>query len=183
MSNANGSNRLYRNNGGRFVEVAATAGVSDGGRSLGCMFADFDNDGWPDLYVGNFGRNRIYRNNGDGTFTDETDGSGADDPNRAYGTSTIDYDADGRLDIFFSNSGQTSNLLHNRGPTRHWLNIALNGKQSNRNGIGARVIVTSGGRRRVQQLIAGSSMVSGGSELSFHFGLGPNTQAESVEVV
>jgi hypothetical protein len=182
MSNANGGNRLYRNDRGRFAEVADSSGVRDGGRSLGCMFADFDNDGWPDLYVGNFGRNRIYRNNGDGSFTDETNGSGADDPNRAYGTSTLDYDADGRLDIFFSNSGQPSNLLRNLGPTRHWLRIALTGKQSNRNGIGARVTVTGGGRRQVQQLVAGSSMVSGGSDLVLHFGLGVNSEAENIEV-
>ncbi|MGH7496855.1 MAG: choice-of-anchor B family protein [bacterium] len=182
MSNANGGNRLYRNDGGQFAEVAEAAGVRDGSRSLGCMCADFDNDGWPDLYVGNFGRNRIFRNNGDGSFTDETEGSGADDPNRAYGTSTIDYDTDGRLDIFFSNSGQTSNLLQNRGPRRHWLNINLSGKKSNRNGIGARVTVSSGNRRQVQQLIAGSAMVSGGNDLSFHFGLGANTRAEHIEV-
>ncbi len=182
MSNANGGNRLYRNDAGWFAEIAETAGVHDGGRSLGCMFADFDNDGWPDLYVGNFGRNRIFRNDGHGTFTDETEGAGTDGSNRAYGTSTIDYDADGRLDIFFSNSGQPSKLLHNVGPARHWLKIALTGRQSNRSGVGARIAVTSGGRRQLQQLIAGSSMVSGGSDLAFHFGLGAEAQAERVEV-
>ncbi len=181
MSNSNGPNRLYRNNGMRFEEVADAAGVDDHSRSLGCMFADFNNDGWPDLYVGNFGRNRIYRNNGDGTFTDETDGSGADDPNRAYGTAVLDYDNDGRVDIFFSNSGQPSNLLHNVGASHHWLKIALTGKNSNRNGIGGRAAVTSGGRRQLQQLVAGFSMVSGG-DLIFHFGLGASAHAEKIEI-
>lgn len=182
LSNANGPNRLYRNDGGRFAEVGRAAGVDDPSRSLGCMFADFDNDGWPDLYVGNFGRNRIYHNNGDGTFKEVSAGSGADVVSRAYGTSVLDYDADGRMDIYFSSSGEPSHLLRNLGPANHWLKISLTGKRSNRNGIGSRIVLTSGGRRQLQQLLAGSSMVSGGNDLMFHFGLGAATRADKIEV-
>lgn len=183
MCNSNGANRLYRNDAGKFHDVATQAGVADASRSLGCTFADFDNDGWPDLYVGNFGRNKMYRNNGNGAFEDVSSSSGADDANRAYGTAVFDYDGDGRLDIFFSNSGQKSVLLHNEGTTQHWLKIILVGKESNRNGIGALVRLDDGARTQVQQLIAGYAMVSGGGDLTMHFGLGASTRAKRLEVL
>ena len=71
-------NRLYRNDrDGTFTDVAAKAGVdnanNDGGVSMDCIWADFDNDGWSDLYIVRWGRDLLFRNNGDGTFTDETD--------------------------------------------------------------------------------------------------------------
>ncbi len=183
MCNANGANRLYRNGAGKFRETAQAAGVADASRSLGCTFADFDNDGWPDLYVGNFGRNKMYRNNGNGTFEDVSGSSGADDANRAYGTAVFDYDNDGRLDIFFSNSGQKSVLLHNQGAAQHWLKIILVGKKSNRSGVGALVRLDDGARTQAQQLFAGYSMVSGGGDLTIHFGLGANTRAKRLEVL
>ncbi len=183
MSNSNGPNRLYRNDGDRFREAASAAGVRDESRSLGCTFADFDNDGWVDLYVGNFGPNRMYRNRGNGTFANVSAASGTDHSDRAYGTGVTDYDGDGALDIFFSNSGQPSVLLHNESATRHWLKIVLAGKESNRNGIGAIVRVDDGERKQVQQFIAGYSMVSGGGDLTFHFGLGASMTAKRLEVL
>ena len=188
MSNSNGANRLYRNDTnaagklGYFREVASAAGVRDESRSLGCTFADFNNDGWQDLYVGNFGPNRMYRNNGDGTFSEVSSSSATDHNGRAYGTGVTDYDDDGGLDIFFSNSGETSVLLHNESAKQHWLKLNLIGKESNHNGVGAIVRVDDGARRQVQQLVAGYSMVSGGGDLTLHFGLGARTKAQRLEV-
>ena len=70
-------NRLYRNNGdGTFTDVTKAAGLQGEGYGMGVAAGDFDNDGWPDLYVTNAGRNTLYHNNGDGTFTDVTEKAG-----------------------------------------------------------------------------------------------------------
>jgi hypothetical protein len=95
-------NQLYRNNGnGTFTNVTQEAGVGDLGLCLGTAFGDYNDDGYPDLFVANdFGRKTLYRNNGDGTFTDVTVQTGT----LAYGagmSATIgDYDNDGRLDLY-----------------------------------------------------------------------------------
>ena len=71
------TNALYRNNGNMtFTEVTNGAKVGDGGYGFGCCVGDYDNDGWPDLYVTNFGPNILYRNNGDGSFSNVTEGTG-----------------------------------------------------------------------------------------------------------
>jgi len=70
-------NALYQNNGdGTFRDVTLAAGVPGTGYGLGCVWGDYDNDGFPDLYVTQYGRNVLYHNNGDGTFTDVTDKAG-----------------------------------------------------------------------------------------------------------
>ena len=73
-------NKLYRNNGdGTFTDVTHKAGVGDTGYGVGCAAADIDNDGFPEIYVTNYGRNTLYHNNGDGTFTDVTQKAGVGD--------------------------------------------------------------------------------------------------------
>ncbi len=67
---------------------------------FGCAVGDYDNDGWPDLYVGNYGKNRLYHNNHDGTFTDIAETAGVTLGNWSTGPSFGDYDGDGRLDLF-----------------------------------------------------------------------------------
>src|SRR5581483_294905 len=98
------SNALYRNNGdGTFTDVTAKAGVPGTGYGMGCVWGDYDNDGYPDLFVTQFGRNVLYRNNGDGTFTDVTDKAGvAGLESGAFhsGATFFDYDRDGRLDLY-----------------------------------------------------------------------------------
>ena len=70
-------NALYRNNGdGTFTDVTEKAGVPGTGYGLGCVWGDYDNDGFPDLFVTQYGRNVLYHNNGNGTFTDVTDKAG-----------------------------------------------------------------------------------------------------------
>ena len=69
-------NRLFRNDNGRFTDVTESAGVGDMGWGMCAIFGDVNNDGWLDLFVGNYGANTFYLSNGDGTFTDRTDEAG-----------------------------------------------------------------------------------------------------------
>src|SRR5262245_47460496 len=95
---------LYRNRGdGTFEDVAIKAGVSDPGWAMGAAVADYDNDGFDDLYVTCFGPNRLYRNRGNGTFSDATDKAGVADPRFSTGAAWGDYDRDGDLDLFVAN--------------------------------------------------------------------------------
>jgi len=101
-------NRLFRNllsETGKlaFVDVTETAGVGHVGYGMGVAVGDYDNDGFQDLYVTNFGHNVLYHNNGDGTFTDVTARAGVDDPRWSASAAWVDYDRDGRLDLFVTN--------------------------------------------------------------------------------
>jgi len=91
---------FHNNHDGTFTNVAEKAGVTNGRWGFGVAVGDFDNDGWPDLYVGNSGANRLYRNNHDGTFTDIAETAGVMLGNWSTGPSFGDYDGDGRLDLF-----------------------------------------------------------------------------------
>jgi hypothetical protein len=92
---------LYRNNrNGTFSDVTAKAGVANERWGQGVCSGDLDNDGWQDLYVTNFGKNRLYRNNRDGTFTDIAEKAGVTLGNWSAGCAFGDYDGDGRLDLF-----------------------------------------------------------------------------------
>src|SRR2546428_4872667 len=97
---------LYRNNGdGTFTEVTAKAGVgAEGLYGQGVAVGDFDNDGYPDLYVTGYERSILYHNNGNGTFTDVTDKAGVANKG-GWGTSAgwFDYDKDGYLDLVVCN--------------------------------------------------------------------------------
>jgi hypothetical protein len=91
---------FHNNHDGTFTNVANIAGVTNDGWGFGCAVGDYDNDGWPDLYVANYGKNRLYHNNHDGTFTDIAEAAGVTLGNWSTGPSFGDYDGDGRLDIF-----------------------------------------------------------------------------------
>jgi hypothetical protein len=94
-------NALYKNNrDGTFSDVTEMAGVPGGGYGMGAAVGDYDADGFPDLYVTQYGRSILYRNNGDGTFTDVTEKAGVAAPGWASSAVWFDYDNDGRLDLF-----------------------------------------------------------------------------------
>jgi hypothetical protein len=94
-------NALYRNNrDGTFTDVTDKAGVAGGTFGMGIACGDYDNDGWPDLFVTAYGRCVLYHNNGDGTFTDVTARAGVATPGWTTGAVWFDYDNDGRLDLF-----------------------------------------------------------------------------------
>ena len=96
-------NALYRNVGdGTFIDVTEKAGVGGREESYGMASsaADYDNDGDLDLYVCNYGRSVLYRNNGDGSFTDVTERAGVSSPGWALAAPWLDYNGDGRLDLF-----------------------------------------------------------------------------------
>ena len=97
-------NRLYHNNGdGTFTDVTEKAGVGGQGFGIAAAAADYDGDGWTDLYVVNAGKNILYHNNGDGTFTDVTDKAGVGDPGTGIGATWLDVNNDGRLDLYVAN--------------------------------------------------------------------------------
>ena len=94
-------NALYKNNrDGTFTDVTAKAGVGAGGYGQGVAVGDYDGDGFPDIYVTQYGRNILYHNNGDGTFTDVTGKAGVAAPGWSSSAVWFDYDNDGRLDLF-----------------------------------------------------------------------------------
>lgn len=91
---------FHNNHDGTFTNVAEKAGVTNDRWGEGVAVGDYDNDGWPDLYVTNFGKNRLYHNNHDGTFTDVAEKAGVALGNWSTGATFGDYDGDGRLDLF-----------------------------------------------------------------------------------
>jgi predicted nucleotidyltransferase len=106
------TNRLYRNQGnGTFTDVTAAAGVGDTSWSMGWVAADYDNDGDVDLYVTNYGANRLYRNEGEKTrhlgsgpwFDDDTSRAGIGEERWSTGAAFGDYDLDGDLDLYVTN--------------------------------------------------------------------------------
>src|SRR5579863_3799397 len=91
---------FHNNHDGTFTDVAAAAGVTNDRWGYGVAIGDYDNDGWPDIYVSNFGKNRLYHNNHDGTFTDVAERAGVALGGWSTGATWGDYDHDGRLDLF-----------------------------------------------------------------------------------
>jgi enediyne biosynthesis protein E4 len=94
-------NALYKNNrDGTFTDVTDKAGVPGGTFGMGVASGDYDNDGYPDLFVTAYGRCTLYHNNGDGTFSDVTDKAGVAAPGWTTSAVWVDFDNDGRLDLF-----------------------------------------------------------------------------------
>jgi len=106
---------LYRNNGdGTFTDVTSAAEITVA-LSNCAAWADFDNDGYPDLYIGLNGATILYRNNGDGTFSDVTRRSGVFNMSRALAIDWGDYDNDGNLDLYVVNDTTSNRLFRNNG--------------------------------------------------------------------
>ena len=196
-------NTLYRNEGGGyFADVSFRAGV--GAASMpwvgwGTAFADFDNDADLDLFVANghvypvvddhdLGTsyaqpNLVFANRGRGLFEDASAraGPGLRVRKVSRGTAFGDYDDDGDVDILVLNADDAPTLLRNDGAGGHWLGVRLRGRRSNRDGIGARIRVTAGGRTQVREVRAGASFLSS-NDLRAHFGLGAATAVDRLAV-
>ena len=198
-----GSNLLYRNRGdGTFEESTGSAGVGRGevggeySVGWGNAFLDFDNDGLLDLYfvAGNIypkanvngdyrpdQPNALFHNRGAGKFRDVSAITGTDHTGVARGLAVADYDGDGFLDLLVANIDQPPVLLRNSGNDNHWLAVQLVGKRSNRDGVGARLALTAGGRRQVREIHSGTSFLSQHS-LVAHFGLGRLDRADELQI-
>lgn len=178
-------NVLYLGDGsGGFTDNSCdVAGICTSANTWPCNFADFDQDGWVDLWVGSTRPGEddfVFRNIGDGTFSSvpQAEMKG----NKARGGSVADYDGDGDVDIMFWNSEQNSLLYRNEGDqSKHWLGVKLLGTTSNRDAIGALVRVTSGGQTQMRRVSGGDSAHSQ-RELILNFGLGESTLVDSLQV-
>ena len=194
---------LYHNNGdGTFYDAVLQGGLGGNTRYLGWGVGlfDFDNDGWPDIFMSNghvfpevdtrklhltFKQRKIlYRNLGNGRFADVTDETGAvvTEPRPSRGAAFGDFDNDGDIDIVIINMNQPPSLLRNDCPAKNnWLKVKCIGTKSNRSAIGARVRVVTGKHAQINEVMSGSSYISQ-NDLRLHFGLGPAKQADLVEV-
>jgi hypothetical protein len=188
---------------GLFEDVTARAAQTQrcfNNSKWGCGFADFDNDGDKDLFIGvghlqvnveKYDKTSAYaatpvllRNNGEGRLEDVTDSSG---PGLkvmcvARGVALDDLDNDGRIDVVISNSRRPPVVLRNETDTsHHWLQLHLRGARVNRDAVGARVRVIAGDLVQIDEVHSGRGYQSHfGSRL--HFGLGPRTRVDLIEV-
>ena len=104
FQNPNAPNALYRNNGNdTFTDLTKEAGVGNTSFGSGICVGDYDNDGWEDIYICNFGKNVLYRNLGDGTFSDVTEKSGVEEHSWSTSATFFDADSDGDLDLYVAN--------------------------------------------------------------------------------
>jgi enediyne biosynthesis protein E4 len=193
---------LFRNTGkGDFVEATASSAMtteSMGMSGFGPALYDFDNDGWKDLFVsrGHVSAthppgaevkqpNTVFRNLGaSGKWAPLTEEAGfvQSSAARHRGCALGDFDGDGRIDVVVTSLDANAELWMNRSPNQnHWLDIALLGTKSNRDGIGARIkVVTKSGTQYNHQT---SSVCYASSSLGpVHFGLGADARALKVEI-
>ena len=194
---------LFRNLGqGLFEDVATAAGLNVQNRYVewGAGLTDFDNDGLDDLlYVTgsvypeierslpNYphrGPRIVFRNRDGARFEEVTavSGSGATTPHSSRGAAFGDVDNDGDVDVIVMNMNEPPSLLRNDRTGDHgWVQVALEGRKSNRSAIGATVTVTAGGRRQARAVLSQSSYYSH-DDLRLHFGIGAASRVESIEV-
>jgi enediyne biosynthesis protein E4 len=196
-------NTLYENHAaGFFTDVSYRTGIARGSgpyMGWGVGFVDIDNDGRLDLFVANghvypqvdghgigtryLQRKQLYRNVDGQTFKNVTDevGGGLLLEKSSRGAAFGDYDNDGRIDIVVTNMNDRPTLLHNESAGGHWATFRLVGSKSNRDAIGAKLVVTAGGRRQVVEVRSGGSYVSH-NDLRAHVGLGNASRLERVEI-
>jgi len=194
---------LYHNEGnGLFVDEAPQSEIGRGTLvtlGFGCFFFDYDNDGWPDIFVadGHIENEiervqkrvsyaeppHLFRNLGGGKFTEVTAEMGKSfaAPKVARAAAYADIDNDGFPDILLTTNAGPAYLFHNEGGTNRSLRIKLVGTKSNRDGIGTVVRVVAGNDKQWKMLRSGSSYLSQ-SELVLTFGMGSHTKADAIEI-
>ena len=189
---------LYHNNGnGTFTDVTLAAGLGSNRHFLGwgVVFLDVDQDGWPDIFMANGHvypevdnlreqttfreRKVLYWNSRDGKFRDisTSAGPGINAKLSSRGVAVADFDNDGTPEILINNMHDPPSLLKNLGDKKNWLTLKLTGSPSNRDAIGARVVLRSGGRQQVQEVRSGGGYNSQ-SDFRLYFGLGDATTAD-----
>jgi hypothetical protein len=197
-------NRLYLNNGDEtFTDDTYNSGIGTKAillSGVAAKFLDYDNDGWPDIVqlngamVDNVSLYHqeisykepllMFRNLGKGRFDKVSDSLGPDfmRPIAGRGLATADFDNDGDIDIVTNDRGDYPELLRNDGGNaNHWLEVLLIGTQSNRDGTGSLLRLTSEGVTHVEQAKGGMSYMSA-SDPRIHFGLGKRTKIESLQI-
>ncbi len=177
-------NHLYHNNQGTgFTDVAVQAGIA-GIHPLNngpAAVADFDNDGWQDLYLPINNRGRFYHNNGDGTF-DERWSSTISLPGELPDVvATGDLNNDGWIDLVIPHQLGTA-IMMNDGGDNNWITFELRDDQQNRFGVGATIRVTTGATEQMRVISAGTGAGSQSDFLKAHFGLGEATGVDQVIV-
>jgi enediyne biosynthesis protein E4 len=195
------TSNLYRNNGdGTFEDLVQSSGMARKKyMGWGVGFFDFDNDGWPDIFVVNGHvypeieskiSNSPYRESS--ILYRNLNGKRVDDVSQLAGPAVLarhsgrglafgDFDNDGNVDVFVNNMNELPSLLRNRGSANHFVSLQLVGTKSNRSAIGARVSLYAGGMRQVQEVRSGSTFLSQ-SDLRLHFGLGGADTVDRVEI-
>ena len=189
---------LYRNNrDGTFTENTVQAGLGKYSQFLGwgTGFLDYDNDGWPDIFMVNghvypgvksseYRQRRIlYRNGGTGKFSDVSIEAGAAvmEKSSARGLAIGDYDNDGRADLLISNMNEKLSLLRNTTAAGQSITLKLIGQKTNRSAVGSVARLTLGNRTLTGEVRSGSTFLSQ-SDFRLHFGLGKAGTVEAVEV-
>jgi hypothetical protein len=198
-----GAKVLARNDGAMFTNAAGPAGITfpllEAGVdriTWGLDFRDFNLDGWEDLYVAQgaltskyahlpYITNELFINRGDGAFNNVGGATGAiGDHFISRGFGFADYNRDGRPDIYVVNQDGTPRLYKNTTSTSsHWVEIILVGTQSNRDGCGAKVILTlPDGTQLLRGRFCGSTSLGSGHDPAVHFGLGAHTEITQIEI-
>jgi hypothetical protein len=180
---------VFLNQGsGNFVDGSAATGalmLSRAHSGWGCGLADFDNDGWLDWFTASGGLdhgeeewNRLFRNTG-GRFADVSENAGllTGPPRLHRGVVFADFDHDGRIDAAVTALNAPVELWWNRGQARHWLQLRLEGRQTNRSAIGAEVMCKANGRTQ-SRCVANAVGYGSSSDLTIHFGLGDESKAD-----
>jgi len=194
-----GHNRMYKNNGdGTFTVITNSAGLLESFRTRCVSMADYNNDGFLDIYIVNFGNatppNHLYRNNGNNTFTEVAAGTLATGgPGNGSSATWADFDNDGWIDLYIvggstESPGEGMNrLLRNANQNgNHWLEVELCGTISNRTAIGARVSITH--RNAFNQIVSQMREIQNGSGynsahmLRAHFGVGQSDEILDITI-
>ncbi|WP_084426763.1 FG-GAP-like repeat-containing protein [Aequorivita capsosiphonis] len=219
--NERSENQLYENDGaGNFVEVGEATGLKDNMQTWSATWADFDNDGYLDVFIGSSDGNfthKLNRNNGDGTFTDISETTGIHALTiTGIENCSYDFNNDGYVDILSNgnillnngdltftlipyalpnNNGSLGDLnndgfidcftggyiYYNDANANHWITINTIGVESNINGIGARVAITSDLGTQIREVRSGEGFKYM-STLNTHFGLGADTEITSLTI-
>ena len=191
------SNRLFRNLGGKgFEDKTGKRASTWSSPRWGATYGDFDNDGFPDMYLGtgdpNFATlvpNRMFKNVGGLRFAEITGTSGTGHLQKGHGVACGDWDRDGDVDVFIEMGGTVNGdryhniLFQNPGQGNHWLTVKLAGKKTNRAAIGARIkVVTAGKEPRTVHRHVSSGSSFGANPLQQTIGLAGAERVAVLEI-